>query len=767
MLNSGGQAAAGNRAMRRAAQRTAPRAARTRRGVGARAATTALLAISTVPFVPAPASAASFAVTNLDDTGAGSLRDAIAAANGSAGADVITFAPGLTGTITLGSGQLTITDSLEIVGPGRAALAVNANGAGRVIDIPSSPGDVLVSISGLTASGGYEQTGGGIRVQDEGLSLDDVALVGNTAVGNGGGLYADGFAMTLNVRNSTISGNVASGGGGAYIEDTGGATTFENVVIDGNTASQEGGGIFFYDPDADVILANATITNNVAAKGGGIYLYSQDGGSFTVSNSTISGNEATVGGGVYLYDIDRPVLISESTISANAATNGGGINIDRISAPATISNSTISGNTATGAGGGVRLARGGGLTMANSTITENSASDAGGARFPGPVALSHVIVAGNTATTTADLLAAGGVTADFSVIGTMVGAVTDGGGNQLGITDPMLAPLADNGGPTFTHLLLGASPALEAGNPAVAAPPNDQRGAPRISGTIDIGAVEVQRGTIQLDGSTVTLAESEGTLTVTVTRSGPAELPATVEIATTDGTAIAPGDYGAVATQLSWAAGETGTKSIDIPLVLDAEHETDETFTVALGAVSGDTLGPNTVVAVTLEDSNTAPRIAEIADVTAQLGAPLDPINALVGDAEQPASALTVTAASSNPAVVADGDISVSGLGPDRTLSIAPRALGTTTITVTVTDGVLSTVESFIVTVVAAPPTTTEPEATTTTTTTTAPTASTSTTVPATTVPETTVATTTTMPTTPPPAAPPARPVVTRPTYTG
>ncbi len=581
---------------------------------------------------------------------------------------------GLTGTITLTSGQLTISDSLQIVGPGRGVLTVDGGGTSRVFDIPLSPGDVNVSISGLTVSNGNAQTGGGIRVQDESLTLDDVALIGNTALGNGGGLYADGFAMTLKVRNSTISGNAARGGGGAYVEDTKGVTVFDGVVIDGNTASEQGGGIFFYDPDADVVINNATITNNVARKGGGIYLYSQDNGSFTISNSNISGNRATTGGGVYLYDIDHPVSISNSTISGNTAANGAGINIDRISAPAVISNSTISGNTATGAGGGVRLARGGGLTIAHSTITANSAADAGGARFPGPVTMSHVIFAGNTAGTTADLHAAGGVTTDFSIIGAMIGAVTDGGGNQFGVADPMLAPLADNGGPTLTHLPLAASPAIDTGNPAVSAPANDQRGMPRVAGTIDIGAVEIQGSIIQLDSTSVTVAENAANLAVTVTRTGIGDLPATVDIATTDGTAIAPGDYGTVSTQLSWAAGETGAKTINIPVLLDAAHETDETFTVALTGPTGGTLGANTSLTVTLHNSNTAPTVSDIADLTTQLGAVVPAIGADVGDAEQPASALTVTATSSNQAVVANNGISISGSGASRALNITPLA---------------------------------------------------------------------------------------------
>lgn len=533
MRNDGSVFSAGNRAIRRASalvqRRLARRAARRRRqpmrGLTIRMAMgsallTAITSLGPRILGPGAASAASFQVTNLNDAGAGSLREAIIAANGTAGPDVITFAPGVTGTIALSTGQLTITDSLQIVGPGRAALKVDGGAASRVFDIPLSPGDVTVAISGLTISNGNAQNGGGLRVQDETLSLDDVALTGNTAIASGGGLFADGFAMTLSVRNSTISGNIARVGGGVYSEDTKGVTTFENVVVDGNTAAEKGGGLFFYDPDNDVVINNATITNNTAKKGGGIYLYSQDTGSFTISNSSISGNNATTGGGVYLYDIDHPVSITNSTISGNTATNGAGINIDRISAAAVISNSTISGNIATGAGGGVRLARGGGLTIKHSTITANSAANAGGARFPGPVSFSHVIVAGNTAATTSDLHAAGGVTTDFSIIGTMIGAVTDGGGNQTGVTDPQLAPLANNGGPTLTHLPLPSSPAIDAGNPAVSAPATDQRGLPRTVDAIDIGAVEFQKIPPQVTTNPIDAIANGATVTFTAAATG-------------------------------------------------------------------------------------------------------------------------------------------------------------------------------------------------------------------------------------------------------
>src|SRR6185436_2795638 len=88
-------------------------------------------ALATVPVIPA-AQAATFTVSNLDDSGPGSLRQAILDANGAAGADVVEFQAGLTGAIVLSSGQIFITDSVDIQGPGAADLAVTGLGDSRL-----------------------------------------------------------------------------------------------------------------------------------------------------------------------------------------------------------------------------------------------------------------------------------------------------------------------------------------------------------------------------------------------------------------------------------------------------------------------------------------------------------------------------------------------------------------------------------------------------------------------------------------------------------
>ena len=121
----------------------------TRARAGTALALGAAVALALTALVAAPAEAAPFQVTNRNDAGPGSLRDALDQANSAIGADTITFAPGTTGTIVLTSGQLEVLDSTTIVGPGRGSLVIDAGGGSRVLDIDGATGE-SVAISGLT-----------------------------------------------------------------------------------------------------------------------------------------------------------------------------------------------------------------------------------------------------------------------------------------------------------------------------------------------------------------------------------------------------------------------------------------------------------------------------------------------------------------------------------------------------------------------------------------------------------------------------------------
>ncbi|HXQ01623.1 MAG TPA: choice-of-anchor Q domain-containing protein, partial [Candidatus Udaeobacter sp.] len=221
-------------------------------------------------------------------------------------------------------------------------------------------------------------------------------------------------------------------------------------------------------------------------------------------NSTLSGNSAgqgSAGGGISNGSFKTPgdsVTVSNSTISGNSAQGGGGISNEY--GLISIVNSTISGNSAQDAGGGISNYDGL-VQIANSTLSGNSAAAGGGIYNVAQYAAT--IETGNT-------ILNGGASGEniFNDGGTITShgynlSSDDGGGYLIGLgdqinTDPLLAPLQDNGGPTLTHALLPGSPAINAGDPNFTPPPSyDQRGPNfyRVRDlNIDIGSFEVQAG---------------------------------------------------------------------------------------------------------------------------------------------------------------------------------------------------------------------------------------------------------------------------------
>ena len=144
--------------------------------------------------------AANFTVTNTNDAGAGSLRQAILDANAAAGADTITFAANVTGTINLATALPNISDELTINGPGAGLLNERRNAVAnfRIFTILANR---TVVINGLTISNGNDNDGGGI--QNSGLlTINLCVITDNTAGGNGGGGIAN-FG-TLTVDNCTF-----------------------------------------------------------------------------------------------------------------------------------------------------------------------------------------------------------------------------------------------------------------------------------------------------------------------------------------------------------------------------------------------------------------------------------------------------------------------------------------------------------------------------------------------------------------------------------
>jgi hypothetical protein len=545
------------------------------------------------------ADAATFTVTTFLDSGPGSLRQAILDANGAPGADIVDFQVGLMGTITLTSGQIAITDSVTIQGPGAPNITVSGNTNSRVFYLYNGASLLDVTMSGITITSGSDAFGAGIIDFDENLTLDDVTMRFNAATVDGGAIWANGLNLTIEIRNSRITGNTAGDdGGGIYINNVA-AMTIENSTIANNTAGGRGGGAYFYIPTDLLTIDTTTISGNTATgPGGGLgFFYSSAGASFV--DSTLSGNAGSDGGGVFFYLPVEPLTVENCTISGNQATTGegGGIYLYTLYAGTSeLRHTTVAGNSAPASVGG-------GVILVN-----------------GSVPMDHMIVGDNTAAADPDL-SGGTFDLSWSLVEAPGGAVINNiTGNVLN-QDPQLGALGNNGGPTETHLPAAASPAVNAGDPAFAPPPaTDQRGFPRVAdGRIDMGSVELVQlfpGTIQLTMTAVSVAENVGTVTITATRTGGTDGAVSVTITSADGSAIAPGDYGAIpgGTMLSWADGDGAPKSINVSIVDDPDPEPDETFSVSISnPTGGAALGSPTTEQVTiLEDPADTVSVVEI-----------------------------------------------------------------------------------------------------------------------------------------------------------
>jgi hypothetical protein len=403
-----------------------------------------------------------FLVHNKNDSGAGSLRAAMDAANNSIGIpDEIIFS--VSGTINIASQLPTITDPLTITGPGANLLTINAgngvdqfpatfDGFGVFYTVsPTTP--FQVKISDLTITGGDSEGRGGAIDNRVNLTLTDCRILGNSAF-DGGGIYNTG---TMTITGSTISGNSAnSSQGGGIFNYVGfpyvGKMTISGSTISGNSASHGGG---LLSLGGTVTITNSTISGNaVSSDGGGIGNLAT---TMTIASSTIASNYSRRGGGIFNYGT---TTITNSTISRNSASIiGGGIyNIYT----ANIANSTISGNSA-GEGGGifnyVTTNIAGSLITGNSAPTASEIRNVLGAVVPAAVNLNGYNLIGESSKTTAQALS--GVSAGPNdILATSDGTVP----TELAA---IIAPLANNGGPTPTHALVAGSPAINAGSPVV------------------------------------------------------------------------------------------------------------------------------------------------------------------------------------------------------------------------------------------------------------------------------------------------------------
>jgi hypothetical protein len=272
------------------------------------------------------------------------------------------------------------------------------------------------------------------------------------------------------VECCTLTNNVGEDSGMCIYNS--GFITLEKSIVSGNHYLNAGAGGGVYNDKGTLIVSRCSLTENKAVAGAGIW----NGGNLVVIDSTLAQNAANYssgpcpGGGIY-NNTNATALIVNATISENSAFNqGGGImNLGSL----WLLNGTLSSNTVVGiladgplAGGGVWNS--GRVYSKNTIVAGNSAPQQGPDFFGTLTSQGYNLIQDTTDCTIA------GVTT----------------GNLLGV-DPLLGPLQDNGGPTYTQALLQGSPALNAGT-SVGAPLTDQRGVLRPQGPgVDIGAFEV------------------------------------------------------------------------------------------------------------------------------------------------------------------------------------------------------------------------------------------------------------------------------------
>lgn len=385
-----------------------------------------------------------FTVTNLDDSGAGSLRQAIQSANANPGADLINFAAAVQGTIALTSGQLVINDDLTIEGPGADALTVSGNHLSRVLVVvggSSASTAIDVSIAELSVSDGRApvNAGGIFNGGFSNLTLTRVAVSRNEAIGVagsftlGGGIHNNGSGASLTLVDSVVTGNIVHadpGGrldsfGGGIVNINGARLTVAGSTISGNQvfgARDGSGGGIHANADTSITVLNSIISDNQAAgslagiglggSGGGINAFR---GNLTVINTTIARNRATggiaVGGGI--SGESAAVVVSQSIVIGNEALGGeggigqaigGGLANFNITSSAfsslSITNTMVSDNRAvagshgtnladdisvsTAFGGGIANAFNARLEVANSTLRGNQAMGGNGAVHHAP-----------------------------------------------------------------------------------------------------------------------------------------------------------------------------------------------------------------------------------------------------------------------------------------------------------------------------------------------------------------------------------------------
>jgi hypothetical protein len=350
-------------------------------------------------------------------------------------------------------------------GPDRGGGAIRAAGQRHVV------------IAGCTFTGCSGSNGGAVNTLGSQLTVVDCTFTGNSAHGSGGGadagpggqggiggaIYTDGVNLNADAPRSVLS-----------------RCTFRN-----NTAGDHAGAVFNYTipgTGSVSVVSRCTFDNNSVPEPGTFYvgssgaLYTQ-GADTSIVDSTFSGNSAPLGGGAVSFHTDRTSRVANCTFSGNrvrydaAAHTGsvGGAVAMYNATPFYFSHCTFAGNRA---GNGAAIFNGTGVRFKSCAFADN---------------LGAVEWNGHTVWATA---IDGGGNVQWPRIKDVWGTNDTPATATVVWADPLLGPLQDNGGPTWTRRPANGSPARDAGS-ASEYPPTDQRGQPRPLGAgPDAGSVE-------------------------------------------------------------------------------------------------------------------------------------------------------------------------------------------------------------------------------------------------------------------------------------
>jgi|GEM_PF-1960932 len=494
----------------------------------------------------------------VDASGYCSLRAAIMEANALAGMDTIVLPEGIF-TLTIEgtqedeclSGDLDIKSSIMIQGAGWDLTVIDGNHIDRVFHIEGNMDVSLFDLTirnGKTPDGGSPPSltvggsGGGILNRFATLNIENCKIVNNetgkggeTFTGNGpSGGYGGGIYNkqgTVSIKNSDISNNRTGRGGDGYYGGSGG----------------HGGGIFNC-PGSTMTLDNCTIYQNLTGKygvgaedgnggsGGGIY----NAGILAIIDCTVKdnicGDGGFEGGGGYgggicnnssgSAEISKSLIAGNTTGDSSDMPGGGGGGIHN-AGHLFLKNSTLSGNRTKpgdylGAGGGISNS-GSDATILNCTIYQNFGHECGGGiyndpwgyPYPPAVRIRNTIIADNSVgypwseVTTPDDCHGTITSQGYNLIRTTAGCTITGNetGNIYG-SNPLLGALADNGGPTMTHRLLPASPAVDAGHPSDFEE-TDQRGVIRPKDGDGVGGARSDIGAFELFSPSVIITSPD------------------------------------------------------------------------------------------------------------------------------------------------------------------------------------------------------------------------------------------------------------------